>query len=223
VIAVYEIMAPNGKRYIGVSDRLKQRWSAHTTAKSVIGNAIRKYGEGMKYKVLGFVENYKEAFRYEVGLIDAFNTKAPHGYNCTDGGEGAPGYKHTDDARRKISAGLTGNKLSDACKKKLSIAHMGKTFSDESKAKMSIAKIGIKASDETRQKMSDSHKGKKMPPRSAEHRRKLSLANKGKKQKGEPTWKGKKLSEEHKRNIGIGVRLRLFNQQHPTKQEVFDF
>lgn len=60
---------------------------------------------------------------------------------------------------------------------------------------------GIKQSEETRKKLSLALKGKKKPPRSAEHSKKISELKKGK-----PTWaKGKKFSLEHRRKISASV------------------
>lgn len=105
--------------------------------------------------------------------------------NRSRGGCGSDGYKHTDEARKKISIGLknsegnkkhisnlavknkgniynVGSKHSENHKKKISISlignkrNLGKTASVETKAKMSVAQTGKIVSKETGMKISES-------------------------------------------------------------------
>ena len=90
------------------------------------------------------------------------------------------GYKHTEEAKVKISEAFKGRKhgpLTEETRAKLSAAHKGKLHSEESKQKMSAAHKGKPKSEEAKRKLSEAHKGKKF---SEEHKRKISEAKKGK-------------------------------------------
>lgn len=56
-------------------------------------------------------------------------------HNLTEGGDGPKGYRHTEDARRKIAESLKGNKRTVGNSNRL-----GKTHSFETKLKISLAK-----------------------------------------------------------------------------------
>ena len=89
------------------------------------------------------------------------------------------GYKHTEEAKRKMSESRKGKKrkpFSEETKKKIGEAHKGLT-----------PMLGKKHSDETKLKMSISKKGRKL---TEEHKKKLSLIN-----------LGKRLSEETKQKM----------------------
>jgi hypothetical protein len=77
--------------------------------------------------------------------IKLFNTKAPNGYNMTDGGEG---YNPVEEVLKKISIG-----------------NKGKVFSKESLIKMSKAKLGDKGYwyGKTRLEQSNRMKGENNP------------------------------------------------------------
>jgi len=88
--------------------------------------------------------------------------------------------------------------------KKMSEIKKGKCLSSENKRKISEALIGIKRSDETRRKIGDSKKGNQYRlgcSLSKETRKKMSEARK----RFCEANKGRVLSEEHKRNISIGL------------------
>lgn len=77
----------------------------HKNAKDnyYIHNAIRKYGWD-NFKVEKIIVNVPEEDlnNLERAYIAVENTKAPNGYNLTDGGEGASGYVHSETSRKKI-------------------------------------------------------------------------------------------------------------------------
>lgn len=86
-----------GKRYVGKAADPAKRWeahkkSAHDTRRFALGNAIRKYGSAaFLFEVLEWFETEDEAFSGERLAIVKYSTRAPLGYNLTDGGEGASG------------------------------------------------------------------------------------------------------------------------------------
>jgi hypothetical protein len=116
--------------------------------------------------------NQNDVAAVERALIEQQKTKAPLGYNLTDGGDGVTGLpdeivkrtaeknvgrKHTPEALKKISAAGRLRRMSDETKLQMSAAHSGKTLSLEHRAKLSAAKIG-----------------KKLPPRTSEHSEKIA-------------------------------------------------
>jgi hypothetical protein len=84
----------------------------------------------------------KEAFKHEKYMIAVFGRKdLGTGIlrNMTNGGEGCSGYKHSDEAKIKISEANSGRKWSDYSKKKLSQKCKGKKpipISEEAKKKL---------------------------------------------------------------------------------------
>lgn len=103
----------NGKKYVGQTIRpIAQRFREHCRADSVIGCAIRKYGE------FNFtIEHIDTAFSLEeLNALEQFWIKEHdsynNGYNLTiGGGSGTVGYRHTEDARKKMSESHTGKTI----------------------------------------------------------------------------------------------------------------
>ena len=149
----------NGKQYVGktVNKYLSNRWSGHKhSARNgspyYFHKAIRKYGPDVfvvtplgrfNEPTLGLAE---QLFITELG------TRAPKGYNLTDGGEGVSGFKRTPEQCRKMSESLKGRRLSDTHKENIRHGCLG------------INKGHIK-SPETLKRMSEARKGKPSPLR----------------------------------------------------------
>lgn len=112
--------------------------------------------------------------------------------NLTDGGDGAMGYRHTEEAKAQMSLTRTGRTLSEETRAKLSLAGLGRTVSGETRARISAAKKGTVVSEETKAKLAAANLGKTYGP---ETKAKLSLA-----------FKGRVLSEEHKERISASNR-----------------
>lgn len=163
-----------GREYIGVTSRpVEQRWREHLADARVgrgsfLHRAIRKHGsEDFDFRVRASLPTIEEAWLAERILV-AFENPA---FNLTNGGEGTPGWSHTESTRAKISAALKasdalkaanraaglrkrGRKLSEAHRQALKQAHVGftgRTHSPEARAKLSARSI----SPETRQRMSE--------------------------------------------------------------------
>ena len=103
----------NGKKYIGVTcKRPASRFAAHfASAKrhaqpnSTMQKAMRKYGrDAFKMEVLRTFRTYQAALRAECRAI----AKLCPEYNCTEGGDGIVGYRHTDAWRAARSAATKG-------------------------------------------------------------------------------------------------------------------
>lgn len=196
------------KIYIGQTHRtLAKRFSDHKYAKTLIGCAIRKYGEENFVKViLEECENQEQLDDCEIKWIARLNCMDPNGYNLTAGGAHGRNFKVSDSTRAKISAIHKGRKRPKSTCQKIAIAlkgnknGVGKKLSEEHIQKIVATHKGKPLTDEHKKKLSDAHKGKtawnkgkKTPP---EIRAKLSVAKKG---KSSPK-KGTHLSEEtHKK------------------------
>ena len=126
----------NGKGYVGKTVySLAHRWSGHKASTkagvdSLIYRAMRKYG----------IENFSivEAIRCDESLLNdaekhyikfyGTHCNEGHGYNMTDGGEGALGYEHTSENLLKMSEIKLGKKRgphSEEHKMKMSEAMKG--------------------------------------------------------------------------------------------------
>lgn len=195
----------NNKCYIGqTSKSLDERWKKHLKEAKRNSNcafhcAIRKYGaEAFEHKILCEIyrettEQLKEVLDYYecyyIKYYDSYN----HGYNMTTGGDGAMGFKASEETRQKQSKlrqgdlnPFYGKHHSDETKKIISEAtklryqgknnpFYGKRHSEQTKQKMSNIKRGKTLTDETRVKISEALKSR---PFSESHRNNLSIANK---------------------------------------------
>ena len=83
-------------QYVGQTNRkLRVRLCAHKNNPSgYIGRAITKYGlENFKVEILEECETPEQLNEREIYWIAKLNTKAPNGYNLTEGGTGCTGYE----------------------------------------------------------------------------------------------------------------------------------
>ena len=143
----------SGKKYVGITRQsLAMRWKWHVSTakrndKYAICRAIRKYGAD-SFTIEEIVDglDWDDLCETEKTLIFALNTRAPNGYNLTDGGQGGKGVRHSAEAKLKISVAGKGRKLTEETKAKISAGHKGKTLSKEHRKKLSAAKLGKKQS-----------------------------------------------------------------------------
>lgn len=105
---LYMHIFPNNKKYIGITKRkVKDRWVNGNGYKrqTTINNAIKKYGwNNIKHLILEDNLTYKEACDKEKEYIKKYKSNnRNYGYNRSIGGEiSALGFKHTQEARKKI-------------------------------------------------------------------------------------------------------------------------
>ena len=202
----------NGKCYVGSAINIQQRWAVHLSMlrhgwhyNQHLQGAFNKYGELIFIlSILEYIENSKQLIPREQYYID---TILPE-YNISSTAGSLLGYRHTNEARAKISAAgmgkrhyMYGKHHSEETKRKMSDAHRGKHHSEATKRKIGEANSGERSpnygkhlSKDTRQKMSAAHKGKH---HSKETKRKISEALIGERNYNY----GKHLSEETKRKI----------------------
>lgn len=86
---VYHLTSPSGKMYIGKTVLpLEERILAHSKAKFIIGNALRKYGLDAFRSEIVVVGSEEFCYEMERRLINAQQTLYPRGYNIREGGLG---------------------------------------------------------------------------------------------------------------------------------------
>jgi group I intron endonuclease len=97
----------NAKQYVGIAADLETRWRRHSNANEgqLIHRAIKKYGiDNFVFTHIADAFDADSAKAIERMLIVEHNTKMPHGYNMTDGGDGTLGMKKTEEHKEKLKA-----------------------------------------------------------------------------------------------------------------------
>ena len=147
----------NGKEYIGQHSCNR---SYYFGSGIVLKDAIKKYGrENFRKEVIGYAFDKGQLDWMEKFYIQYYDTKAPKGYNLTEGGEGMFGYRHNEETRKKLSKALKGKKQSLEWIEKRTRPNIGKKRTEETKRKMREARKGFKPTDKTKKRLSESHKG----------------------------------------------------------------
>lgn len=148
----------NGKRYIGITSRgLKRRWTEHLydagRSHMAISRAIAKHGkEAFQIEPLCSAQSWNEICAIERALIDQHGTRAPRGYNISEGGDGPFGIVRNPDAVERSASKHRGrpchpNTIAAARAQrgipkpaghgaKVSAALVGKPRSEKTKAKL---------------------------------------------------------------------------------------
>jgi group I intron endonuclease len=205
----------NGKQYVGITKDLKRRWHQHLSANGsapALHAAIKKYGvDGFVLSHICDAFDFEAACDIERNLIQQHNTKAPNGYNLTDGGEGVVGYPLTDEekeTRRNTMLFYMASLSSEQRSEKFGTKN--RVWSPEQIEKIRTSNVGKnlgkKASDETRLKMSETQKKLPRKPLSEETKEKIRQSLLGRKmpESEKPkhaSFKGRKHSEETKAKI----------------------
>ncbi len=150
----------NNKVYIGKTNNIKVRWLAHKSRSFnindsrynyPISNAFRKYGvDNFKIETLASCDTEDEINNHEINFIAYYRSNINvygklFGYNLTDGGEGAIGWKPTDETRRKMSE-----------------SHKGLRTTKESLMRRSKSRTGIYHTEETKILLRDNSKTAKL-------------------------------------------------------------
>ena len=161
----------NGKIYVGESHNPQHRWQQHCwTAKNenkstkdftYFHRAIRKYGEdNFILKVVGVWSSETEALMHETEWIETLKDFGCILYNLTKGGEGSSGYKHTEEAKIKMSQFHSGKILKEETKNKISNSLKGRKRSLNAIEKCSLSLQGHKIPENVKNKISTALKGK---------------------------------------------------------------
>lgn len=118
----------NSKSYIGQTVRgLDQRKYQHihtalktSRTKLHFHSALKKYQpENFTWEILRECDSLEELNMYEADYIGLYNTYNC-GYNCTYGGDGAPGSKHSEETKRVLSKLQRGHKMPEEFRLKIS-------------------------------------------------------------------------------------------------------
>ena len=149
---VYEHIAPNSNRYIGItSNSLKQRSGKNgynylvkrqdgTYYHPIFANAIKKYGwNNFIHHIILENISFSEACYAEKYLIKWYMLHK-QSYNCAFGGQALI---PTQYVKNKISKSRKGMVFSDETKKKLSESHKGFKMSESTKRKKSTPVVQL--------------------------------------------------------------------------------
>lgn len=163
----------NEKCYVGQTvESLQKRWGRHCfcamkrNKKTIkFHNAIKKYGpDNFDQKILCECYSIKELNNMEISMIKTHHSHiSENGYNMTFGGEGTPGKKHTEEAKRKMSETRKGK-------------YCGKNNPMYGKTGEKSYWFGKKHTEETKEKMRKNMKGIKRTPEQCLN---ISLAKRG--------------------------------------------
>ena len=203
----------NGKSYVGITTRtVSRRWYEHCFATNSCGQllnkAINKYGkDAFIIETIASAKTLKDLKEVEKQLIDQNQTKVPHGYNLTDGGDGLFGYKFTEEAKKRNGDAKRGTKASEETKKKMKESHLGEKNHF----------YGKKHTEETKRKNAEAHKGSIGywfgKSKNEEVKQKISMALKNK-----PSWnKGLKMSEETRKNMSEAQKGKVTSEETRLK------
>jgi hypothetical protein len=211
----------NGHQYVGEhsSNDLNSRGTKNYLGSGILFlKKIEQYGrENFERKDLEFFQTKREAFDAQEKYIRLYKTHVSQGGYNKDWTGGRNTKYWRDESRKKISKIQTGRKHSEEQNKRHSECMKGRKQSEETKRKRSVSMIG-------------KNDGKK---RSAEQNKEMSILmlgkNKGKKhteeqnKKQSERQKEKKLTEEHKINIGKskkGKKLPPFSEEHKRNLKI---
>lgn len=173
-------------RYVGytvmtATQRLNgHKYAARKGGTDPVHMWIRKHRYQIHTEVIEeLTGNRDEVWAAEIKWIAILDTLS-NGLNCTAGGGGMLGFRHSEQTRTAIGAAHRGKITPEETKAKMRAAGLGRTINEESRKKMRVAwetRRQIPVSEETRQKMSEALRGRVV---SEETRKKLSMANTGK-------------------------------------------
>lgn len=161
---IYQIKnKKNGKRYVGSSVIIRQRWMEHRSMlrrgrhhSKYMQRSWHKYGEdSFSFEVLEAVDRPEDLLAVEQRYLDRLNPE----YNSCRVAGNTLGMAHSEETRRKISKRLTGIKhapRSAEYRAKISSAHKGRMPSPEHMAALQDGRRNQTYSDERRRAVSES-------------------------------------------------------------------
>lgn len=167
---VYGLIDPrtNELRYVGKSCSGMHRPRQHSfaffrKANTHVGHWLNSMfldgGHKPLILVLRECQSDIEVIAHEIVLIATFRQAGFELTNITPGGEsGSTGYRHSDEARAKISEALRNRVWTEQSREKIKMSLAGRKRPPSVNEKNRMWHIGKKASPETKAKMSDSLK-----------------------------------------------------------------
>lgn len=139
---VYKHTFPNNKVYIGITSKKnpKERWrnGKGYEHNDIMSKAIQKYGwENVKHEILYIDLDENIAKEKEIELIYQYKSNnVKYGYNISNGGEGANGYKHTLEQIEKAKQNRNLPIYDEKLRKKFSEVHKRTWENEEYRQKM---------------------------------------------------------------------------------------
>ena len=136
--------------YVGKDSHIdkNKRHRAHLSPayydEQVINRVLQNNPERYEYEVI-YAGNFDDDL-LNVLEINTIADEQPK-FNFTAGGDGVSGYRHTEEAKNKMSEAKKRENLSEETKKKLSLANIGENN----------PMYGRRHSEETKKKMSENH------------------------------------------------------------------
>ncbi|GJQ43839.1 MAG: hypothetical protein JETCAE03_33370 [Ignavibacteriaceae bacterium] len=131
----------NGKIYIGKDQSSNQKYMG---SGKIIVNAIKKYGiENFKKEILEKCDDKNVLREREKFWIKELNSRYPHGYNISQGGEDSDTLSHHPRKNQIIEQmkKTKAQRMNDETRKKMSQAKKGKAYDEIFGQKAEIMKI----------------------------------------------------------------------------------
>jgi hypothetical protein len=160
--------------YVGVASRLQRPYESHGSIPVPSNQAlIRVLRSGITH------HQAHEWEKYYIAIYGRINTGSGRCLlmNRTDGGEGAIGMRHSQNAKDRIAAAQRGRTMSEERRRQMSLQRKGIKLSPETCARMSEARTGGRHSAETIEKLRQSAQARAACP---EWRARISARTKGK-------------------------------------------
>ena len=100
----------NEKQYVGITDDVARRRRFHLSGhgSKLVYQAAKKYGKDNLQLEVWYEGDEDWIKMMEYRAIVMLETRAPHGYNLTLGGDGTWGLRPTAETRKKLSMAHTG-------------------------------------------------------------------------------------------------------------------
>ena len=221
-----------GLRYVGkTTQTLEARWKRHVRdavrqRRVMLHRAILKYGAAAFVReTIGEYDTGAEALAGEIEWIARLGTKAPNGYNLTEGGDGARGLIPGPETRAKMRAWQVGKTISAEQRAKMSATRTGMKVGPQSevaKSRKSEALLGHEMSAETRAKIGDANRGRPAHNKGSVHteesRAKIRAAWAARKAAGIKSRRGP-MSDEQKANLRAKAIARGGHPHTPESRE----
>jgi group I intron endonuclease len=225
----------NGKIYIGLQTKPVEKTMDYLGSGVHLNNSIKKYGKEnfTKEIICDNVEDVETLKKLEKFYIEKFNSYND-GYNLTTGGDGAIGYRYTEEQKIKLKKAQLDSYSSPAgIKRREEISARVRLFrhSEKTKTQMALIKTGLKHKQESIDKMSAIKKGVKQTPESIEARRaammghevsqetkeKIKNSLKGKYTGEKSSFWGRHHTQETKEKIGKANSIKLTGRKMPPE------
>lgn len=155
IVYVHRNPRTNDVFYVGIGSRT-DRASVKRNRNKYWTNYVKKYGDPI-VEVLHRNLAKEEAVKIEIELIQKFGRKCDGGklVNITEGGEGIVGYKHTDEAKSRISIASKRKSLEHIESTRKRMIENNPTKRDDVRQKIRISKLGKPRSEDLKRKISE--------------------------------------------------------------------